>query len=141
MERVEDCISFLVGKAAQQIARRSRDKLASYGVTPVQYAVMKVLWERHPQSGADIGSRLQMDSATITGVIDRLESAQMVERRPDKEDRRVHGIYLTKKGRSLRDPLDKAMDELNAEARKHLGKEADRILQGLRRLGQEQHWK
>ena len=140
MDRVEDCISFLIGKAAQQVSRRSRDKLAPYGVTPVQYAVLKVLWEHQPLSGAEIGTRLQMDSATITGVIDRLEASLLVERRPDPADRRVHSLFLTKRGRALRKPLDKAMDELNAEAGAALGKEASTILAGLRRLGNRQKW-
>ncbi|WP_282610563.1 MarR family winged helix-turn-helix transcriptional regulator [Pelagibius sp. Alg239-R121] len=135
MDRVEDCISFLIGKAAQQIARRSREKLASHGVTPTQYAVMKVLWENEPQSGSEMGSRLQMDSATITGVIDRLEAADLVERRPDPSDRRIHRLFLTRRGRSLQKPLDRAMDELNAEAREVLGKQASAVLKGLRQLG------
>ncbi|MBC7801159.1 MAG: MarR family transcriptional regulator, partial [Gemmatimonadaceae bacterium] len=58
MDRVEDCISFLIGKAGQQIARRARDKLAAYAVTPTQYAVLKVLWEQDGLSGAELGGRL-----------------------------------------------------------------------------------
>ena len=82
-----------------------------------------------------------MDSATITGVVDRLEAGGLVERQPDKEDRRIHRLFLTKRGRSLRKPLDEAMDELNAETRNGLGKEAAGVLRGLRQLGQEQFWK
>lgn len=81
-----------------------------------------------------------MDSATITGVIDRLEAGELVERRPDPIDRRVHSLFLTKRGRALRKPLDKAMDELNAEARTALGKNANVILTGLRSLGSAQQW-
>lgn len=140
MDRVEDCISFLVGKAAQQVSRRSKAKLAPFGVTPVQYAVLKVLWEQHPLSGAEIGARLQMDSATITGVIDRLEASRLVERRTDPSDRRVHSLCLTRKGRALRKPLDEVMDELNADALAVLGKGADAVLGGLRTLGNHQKW-
>ena len=43
MDRIEDCIAFIVGKAAQQVARRARDKLEPHGVTPTQYAALKVL--------------------------------------------------------------------------------------------------
>jgi DNA-binding MarR family transcriptional regulator len=135
MERVEDCISFLVGKAAQQIARRGREKLAPWNVTPVQYAVLKVLWGQDGQAGAAIGARLVIDSATITGVIDRLEASGLLERRADGEDRRVHRLFLTEAGLALEAPLDAAMNALNNEVDAAMAAEAPALRAGLRRLG------
>jgi MarR family transcriptional regulator, organic hydroperoxide resistance regulator len=140
LDRLEDCISFLVGKAAQHVARRTREKLAPYDVTPTRYAVLKVLWQRDGQSGAEIGARLLIDSATITGVIDRLEAAQLLERRPAPEDRRVHRLFLTPQGRSLRQPLDQAMASLNAEAKEILGADTSTVWHALRRLGDPHAW-
>lgn len=136
MERVEDCISFLIGKAAQQIARRARERLTAFGVTPTQYAVLKVLWERDGQSGADLGGRLLIDSATVTGVVDRLQAAGLLERRPHGEDRRVHSLFLTGPGRALQPPLDAAMDRLNEEVAREMGGQAPALLRALRRLGE-----
>lgn len=136
MERIEDCISFLTGKAAQQVARRARERLAPHGVTPVQYAVLRALWERDGQSGAELGGRLGMDSATTTGIIDRLEAAGLLRRSPDGDDRRVHRAVLTPRGRSLRGPLDRAMDGLNAEIAAAMTEaEAAALWAALRRLG------
>jgi DNA-binding MarR family transcriptional regulator len=136
MDRVEDCISFLIGKAGQQMARRAREKLAVHGVTPTQYAVLKVLWERDCQSGAALGARLSIDSATITGVIDRLETGGLLERRSGGGDRRVHRLFLTDRGRALQGPLDAAMDRLNAEVAAEMGEEAQALWAALRRLGE-----
>ena len=136
MDRVENCISFLVGKAAQQISRRAREKLSAWGVTPPQYAVLRVLWEQDGQSGAAIGARLLIDSATITGVIDRLEGTGLLARRADGGDRRVHRLFLTDRGRGLRAPLDAAMDQLNAEVEAELGGQAPALWKSLRRLGE-----
>lgn len=140
LDRLEDCISFVLGKAAQQVARRAREKLAPYDVTPTRYAVLKVLWQRDGQSGAEIGTRLVIDSATITGVIDRLEAAQLLERRPAPGDRRVHRLFLTARGRSLRKPLDEAMASLNTEAMKVLGAGSPAVWHALRRLGDPHAW-
>ena len=79
--------------------------------------MLKVLWDRDGQSGAELGARLLLDSATITGVVDRLEAAEMVERRGDGRDRRVHRLFLTDRARALQQPLEDAMDQLNAEVR------------------------
>ena len=136
MNRVEDCISFLIGKAGQQIARRAREKLATHGVTPTQYAVLKVLWEQDGLSGAQLGGRLLVDSATVTGVADRLQTAGLLERRPHGEDRRIHSLYLTGPGRALQAPLDAAMDQLNDEVACEMGEEAPALWTSLRRLGE-----
>ena len=136
MDRVEDCISFLIGKAGQQMAKRAREKLAPHGVTPTQYAVLKVLWEQDRQSGAELGARLSIDSATITGVIDRLQTAGLLERRSGDGDRRIHRLFLTARGRALQAPLDAAMDQLNAEVTAEMGEEAQALWAALRRLGE-----
>jgi DNA-binding MarR family transcriptional regulator len=136
MRRIEDCISFLLGKAAQQVSRRARAALAGCDVTPVQYAVLAVLWEQDGQTGAEIGARLVIDSATITGIIDRLEAAGWIERRSDPAgDRRLNRLCLTPAGRALQGPLDAAMDRLNAEVRAELGRAAPALLGGLKQLG------
>jgi DNA-binding MarR family transcriptional regulator len=140
LEKLEDCISFIVGKAAQQISRQSKEKLSAFGITPVQYAVLKVLWDVDGQSGQEIGRRLKLDSATITGIVDRLEREGLLERRSDSQDRRVQRIYLTRSGRRLREPLDRAMDELNANADRLLGRKAAILKAALRRLGNQDLW-
>src|ERR1041384_6232386 len=99
MNRIEDCISFLLGKAAQEVSRRAREALAPCEVTPVQYAVLRALWEEDGRSGAELGARLVIDSATITGILDRLEAAGLVRRRADPADRRINRAFLTPAGR------------------------------------------
>lgn len=134
MERIEDCISFLCGKAAQAVARVTRERLAPHGVTPAQYAVLQVLWERDGQSGAELGGRLVLDSATMTGVLDRLEKQGLVRRSATAGDRRVHLISLTEAGRAQRAPLQAVMDAINADLVRQLGAEADGLGPLLRRL-------
>ena len=135
MDRLEDCISFLTGKAAQQVTRRARERLARHGVTPAQYALLKLLWERDGQSGAELGARLVLDSATMTGLADRLAAAGLIERRADDGDRRVQRLFLTADGRALEAPLDAEMDALNDAARGILGPRASGVWTALRRLG------
>ena len=140
MDHVEDCISFIIGKAAQQVTRRARQLLAPHGVTPVQYAVLKALSEADGASGAELGARLVLDSASVTGVADRLETLGLVERRADAEDRRIHRLFLTNSGAALREPMDTAMDRLNAEAAQVVGGQAEELKQALHDLGNRNEW-
>jgi MarR family transcriptional regulator, organic hydroperoxide resistance regulator len=123
MERLEDCISFLLGKAQQQVTKASREALAPYGITPVQFAILKVLWERDGLNGAELCGRLVLDSATVTGLIDRMEAGGWLERRADPGgDRRMSRVYLTKKGAQLESPCDTAMDRVNRQFVNALGR-------------------
>lgn len=137
MERVDQCISFLAGKAAQTVARLARERLAPFGITPVQYAALAVLWETDGLRGAEIGARLVLDSATITGVLDRLEGLALVRREADPADRRVNRIRLTADGRGRREALRAVMDGLNADVARGFGAEAPQLWRLLRRLASE----
>jgi MarR family transcriptional regulator, organic hydroperoxide resistance regulator len=137
MLRNEDCISFLLGKAYQHVNQAAKQRLAPYGVTPVQFALLNSLWSEDGLSGADLGVRLQLDSATITGVIDRVEHLGLVERRPDPSDRRINRVHLTTRGAGLQAPLSQAIEELNAEFfGKFSAVDADRLRTMLALLGQ-----
>lgn len=115
MERIEDCLNFYLGKAYQRVNQVTKQRLTTYGITPGQYALLKVLWERDDQSGAELAERLSLDSATMTGLLDRLEHAGLVERKAHETDRRINLIALTARGRDLQSPLDHEIDQLNQD--------------------------
>ncbi|MCU5786402.1 MarR family winged helix-turn-helix transcriptional regulator, partial [Alloalcanivorax marinus] len=58
-----------------------RKLLRDLNLTYPQYLVMMVLWERDGQSVSAIGERLFLDSATLTPLLKRLESAGLLQRR------------------------------------------------------------
>jgi DNA-binding MarR family transcriptional regulator len=137
MSDIADCISFLTSAAAKAMNRLARDALAPHGITPSQYAVMRGLYERDGQTGAEISAALVIDSATLTGVLDRLERAGLLARRPDGEDRRVNRLELTEKGRGLMPALDAAINGVNEEADRRMGAGAERLRATLKSLARQ----
>lgn len=115
MFALEECLIFLLAKAYQHVNSIARARLESFSVTPTQYALLHLLWERDVQSGTALGARLRLDSASITGLIDRLAHLGLVERRPDLADRRASLIALTDRGIELQAPLQEAITAFNAE--------------------------
>ncbi|GAA5120076.1 MarR family transcriptional regulator [Alloalcanivorax gelatiniphagus] len=79
-----------------------RKLLRELDLTYPQYLVMMVLWERDGQSVSGIGERLFLDSATLTPLLKRLESAGLLQRRRAAEDERRVEVHLTDAGRALR---------------------------------------
>ena len=115
MERIEDCFSFLIAKAYQQVQIAARRRLEPFKITTVQYSLLNVLWEQDGQSGAELGARLKLDGATVTGMLDRLEHSKFIERKPDPKDRRINRVYLTLPGLALQEPAQHAIISLNNE--------------------------
>ncbi|MCP5368809.1 MAG: MarR family transcriptional regulator [Hyphomicrobiales bacterium] len=134
MHELSGCISFLLSRAAKEASRVMRAYLAPLGVTPTQYAVLRVLYEQEAPTGAEVSATLRMDSATLTGVLDRLDQAGLLERRPDPGDRRVNRLYLTRAGRARMPELDAAVDAANDFINGLVGRGAGVLRQGLGRL-------
>jgi DNA-binding MarR family transcriptional regulator len=134
MADIADCISFLTSAAAKAMNRLARDALAPHGITPSQYAVMRGLYERSGQTGAEISATLFIDSATLTGILDRLERAGLIARHSDGEDRRVNRLELTEQGGALMPTLDAAIDGVNDEADRRMGAEAGQLRAALKIL-------
>ena len=103
--KADNCIFFQLAKAHQAAARFWKAKLADTPVTMVQGMVLTFLYEDDRVTARELGERTTLDSATLTGILDRLEKAGFIERRPHPEDRRALQVCLTDAGRNLGEKL------------------------------------
>ncbi|BAH45178.1 putative transcriptional regulator [Brevibacillus brevis NBRC 100599] len=131
MDRIEDCYGFLLGKAYQKVWQMEKAALSTYGVTPVQFILLHALWEKDGQKGVELGARLRLDGATITGVLDRLEKLELIERRSDPNDRRTNLIFLTPKGKELEKPLNQLTEEVNNAVISLFSEEEAKLLKNM----------
>jgi DNA-binding MarR family transcriptional regulator len=84
----------------RQFMRRSEDCARKHGITPQQHALLLQI------AGAAGGTTtvselvrtLALTQSAVTELVQRAESAGLVERRPSEEDRRVVGLVLTPEG-------------------------------------------
>lgn len=85
-----------------------RPLLEPLGLTHPQYLVMLALWDHHksnadrPLSVKAIATALQLDSATLSPMLKRLEALGMITRARNATDERATDIGLTKAGIQLR---------------------------------------
>ena len=93
----------LLDHTAKNLRHIQRLTYTDTGLTPPQYAVLHLLWERDGQPFKDLADALLCTRATITGLIDTLESKGLVVRKPNPADRRSLLATLTEEGRSLQD--------------------------------------
>jgi DNA-binding MarR family transcriptional regulator len=84
-----------------------RPLLEPLGLTHPQYLVMLTLWDNaksdeEPLSVKDIAALLQMNSATLSPMLKRLQAHGLITRSRSATDERTTEIQLTTKGRRLR---------------------------------------
>lgn len=63
---------------------------------------MLVLWEKDDVTVSDIGERLYLDSATLTPLLKRMETAGLLMRQRSRQDERQVIVTLTDAGRKLK---------------------------------------
>ncbi|AMB43963.1 MULTISPECIES: MarR family transcriptional regulator [Methylobacteriaceae] len=105
-QSLDSQLCFAVYAAAHAFGRAYRSLLAHHELTYPQYLVLLVLWEEEGLSVKEIGSRLFLDSGTLTPLLKRLEASGHVRRARDRPDERQVSIFLTDKGRGLKGKMD-----------------------------------
>jgi DNA-binding MarR family transcriptional regulator len=84
-------------------------------LTGPQFSTLAKLKEVGPCSQNYLGRLIHYDSATITGVINRLKTRGLIESIVDPLDRRRVAIDLTKEGREIADKAIAAVREISKE--------------------------
>lgn len=92
---------FRLNAISRKVSRLWNARCSKYGVTAAQSFVLYDVWDHEGTSIKDIAARVELDSSAITGLVDRLEKMELVERRDDPHDRRGIKIFLTQKGKDL----------------------------------------
>ncbi len=105
-------LCFALYSAGLAMNKVYRKLLKPLGLTYPQYLVMMVLWQDESQSVSEIGARLFLDSATLTPLLKRLESAGLVARLRSREDERHVVITLTARGRALQAKAGKVQESV-----------------------------
>ena len=108
---LKDCIVFLLAKNSQAGYRFWGNYISKYNVTPVQAMVLILLNREDGVSAKVLGEHTQLDSATITGVLDRLEGMDLIIKKKNPADRRAILISLSEKGRHDSKILDELFEE------------------------------
>jgi DNA-binding MarR family transcriptional regulator len=116
--QLPDCMIFLLSKAYQKGHGLVQKRLRPHGLTNLQYVVLEVLWKVKELTANELGRMLNIDKATLSGVLDRMADGGWLSRQQDPNDKRVNRISLNEKAYQVKDALveerKKANDELLA---------------------------
>ncbi len=119
-------------RTSDQLQIRFARLFRRFGLTPQQYNILRILrGEGNPLPILEIASRMITVVPGITGLIDRLEAAGLVQRKRCDSDRRVVYVCITEKAGSLLGEIDQPLIDLHQELLGHMSGEELELLSGL----------
>ncbi len=138
----ERSFGYVLFDAARLLSKRFDQRARSLGLTRAQCQLLARLAQHEGINQARLADLLELEPISLARLIDRMEQAGWIERRPDPTDRRAWLLYMSDKARPLFDRIIEvgyetrtdALAGMSAEDRERL---LDLLLQVRRNLSEK----
>src|SRR5437879_644243 len=105
-------LTALFTRASKLWRNASDEAMKQHGVRVGQNLLLQVLWDADGLTPGELAERLQVSKPTVVKSANRMETAGLLTKRPDTVDRRLVRVYLTERGRNVRDAVQSARADL-----------------------------
>ncbi|MBX9463601.1 MAG: MarR family transcriptional regulator [Aquamicrobium sp.] len=109
-------LGFLIHDAARVMRRRFEVRAAGYGLSAAQWRLLVRLVKAEGVPQARLATFLEIEPISVSRLLDRMEEAGWIERRPDPTDRRVRTVFATEKSRRAFAEVKSVANEIYEEA-------------------------
>lgn len=114
---MEKRFGFLIKQISLAHKEYVNDFLKQFDLTTAQFSVLIEVFKAEDLgfqlSQKDIEERLQISNPTVTGILNRLEAKELIERVSCSKDKRIRHIYSTSKARAMDVQLKKSFDRFD----------------------------
>ncbi|MFJ6002280.1 MarR family winged helix-turn-helix transcriptional regulator [Arthrobacter sp. NPDC092385] len=128
---IETELGWSLQAMSQGFARIATGAVADVPGGPRGYQVLVAITTEAPTSQLVLAQRLGIDKTAMVYVVDALEGASLVERRPDPRDRRVRQVLPTDQGRALLGAARAALRGVEGQLMRNLSPEEQEQLRRL----------
>jgi MarR family transcriptional regulator, organic hydroperoxide resistance regulator len=101
--KLDNQLCFALYACSREVTKLYKPFLDEIGLTYTQYITLLVLWEKDNITVKELGSKLHLDSGTLTPLLKKIENMGLVTRIRDKEDERNVYVKLTDDGIKMKD--------------------------------------
>ena len=110
--KLDNQLCFSLYAASREVIKTYKPLLDKYGLTYTQYIVMLVIWEHEKITVKEMGQKLHLDSGTLTPVLKKLLSMELINKYRDKNDDRVVIVEVTEKGREMKNEITEIQEKM-----------------------------
>ncbi len=126
-----ECIFFQMAKTNRKGIQFLNQHLEDLKLTSAQGMVINSLGEEDNIMFNHLGEKLDLTSATLTGIVDRLERSGFVKRQPNPGDRRSVLVALTEAGQDILPEIRTIVASANKKFLNNLSVEEETMIRGL----------
>lgn len=116
-EQIEQ-LELLLRRVCFYIKKRGRSILDDYDITPAQFEALQIIINHEEITISELSNKLYQAPSTITDLVDRMESKELVQRIRCCKDRRIVKIKTLEKGYTILSAVLDARRKFLAEALK-----------------------
>ena len=95
-------------------------RLAPYDVRPGYLTILYLLWQKDNVTQKQLSIHLDIEQATLSNTLKRMERDTLIERTLNRKDKRHHLITLTEKGSTIKSSIEDAINDLREVVNKGL---------------------
>jgi DNA-binding MarR family transcriptional regulator len=116
-----DRLAHLVKHAARGFARALQMRLAEHAVSYGHWSFLRILWESEGLTQRQLSGQAGVMEPTTFSALNAMERLGYVVRKPSPTSRKEVHVYLTRKGRGLKNKLVPLAEEVNEVALRDIG--------------------
>ena len=124
-------LDFLLAQVSRLHRHRAHELLDKIGLYRGQPHVIDLLHEQDGLTHRELAEQLEVTPATVTKMIQRMEKAGFLQRKPDADDQRVSRVYLTKAGRDLHSALQAFQQQMDSDSFHGFSEEERSVMRGF----------
>jgi DNA-binding MarR family transcriptional regulator len=108
---VEDYVGYNLKRAYMIVHDDFRRALGEDGLGPRTFSALAIVSNNSGISQSDLARRLGIERSGMVAIVDELQREGMILRKPVSNDRRVHALVVTERGRDM---IDEAHQKIRA---------------------------
>ncbi len=125
-------IASLIREINSKLNNNISNNFKDSGFTTPQILLIKLLSIEGPLNVSEISEKMFLTKGTVSGIIDRLENQEVVERNRSNEDKRIVNVALTNKGvgitKTMRGTVNEYFDTIFSMCKEE---DMEKIINGL----------
>jgi DNA-binding MarR family transcriptional regulator len=131
--------AFLLAQVGAHAASKFKEHIATIGLTPPAAGILRLLATTQGISQQDLSAKLGIHPSGLVAILDELERRELLERKPNAEDRRQYALHLTGKGSETLTKIGRiARQHQDALCASLTGEEREKLAELLRKIADEQ---
>jgi DNA-binding MarR family transcriptional regulator len=115
VRQIQDYLGFQLLQVHKAHRARAETALHKLGLHTGQEMLLLRLWIEEGVPQSQLAASMGVEPPTATKMLQRMEHAGLIQRRPDPQDGRISRVYLTARGHALEQPVLEVWKDLEAQ--------------------------